>query len=197
MIKYKELLLTLEGKTSAAQRRRNQRGFSHNEIKGEYNDRPSLVVSVKRIRQNNKDQQKETERLEKDENKPIKEEIEDITEEDLDNIISEELYLESNLNIKARHDIALRFKKSEHSRETAEKKALSHKADTATIEHRAHKMAIMLLKKKLAKKPLDKLSVQEKEHLEDLIKKKHNIVAKIAAKLKQKILKLERDRLEK
>lgn len=55
----------------------------------------------------------------------------------------------------------------------------------------------MLLKKKLAKKPLDKLSVQEKEHLEDLIKKKHNIVAKIAAKLKQKILKLERDRLEK
>lgn len=197
MIKYKELLLTLEGKTSAAQRRRNQRGYSHNEIKGEYNDRPSLVVSVKRIRQNNKDQQKETERLEKDENKPIKEEIEDITEEDLDNIISEELYLESNLNIKARHDIALRFKKSEHSRETAEKKALSHKADTATIEHRAHKMAIMLLKKKLAKKPLDKLSVQEKEHLEDLIKKKHNIVAKIAAKLKQKILKLERDRLEK
>lgn len=197
MIKYKELLLTLEGKTSAAQRRRNQRGYSHNEIKGEYNDRPSLVVSVKRIRQNNKDQQKETERLEKDENKPIKEEIEDITEEDLDNIISEELYLENNLNIKARHDIALRFKKSEHSRETAEKKALSHKADTATIEHRAHKMAIMLLKKKLAKKPLDKLSVQEKEHLEDLIKKKHNIVAKIAAKLKQKILKLERDRLEK
>ncbi len=197
MIKYKELLLTLEGKTSAAQRRRNQRGFSHNEIKGEYNDRPSLVVNIKRIRQNNKDQQKETERLEKDENKPIKEEIEDITEEDLDNIISEELYLENNLNIKARHDIALRFKKSEHSRETAEKKALSHKADTATIEHRAHKMAIMLLKKKLAKKPLDKLSVQEKEHLEDLIKKKHNIVAKIAAKLKQKILKLERDRLEK
>ena len=197
MIKYKELLLTLEGKTSAAQRRRNQRGYSHNEIKGEYNDRPSLVVSVKRIRQNNKDQQKETERLEKDENKPIKEEIEDITEEDFYNIISEELYLENNLNIKARHDIALRFKKSEHSRETAEKKALSHKADTATIEHRAHKMAIMLLKKKLAKKPLDKLSVQEKEHLEDLIKKKHNIVAKIAAKLKQKILKLERDRLEK
>lgn len=198
MIKYKELLLTLEGKTSAAQRRRNQRGYSHNEIKGEYNDRPSLVVSVKRIRQNNKDQQKETERLEKDENKPIKEAIEDIiTEEELDNIISEELYLESNLNIKARHDIALRFKRSEHSRETAEKKALSHKADTATIEHRAHKMAIMLMKKKLAKKPLDKLSVQEKEHLEDLIKKKHNIVAKLAAKLKQKILKLERDRLEK
>lgn len=197
MITYRELVLTLEGKTTAAQRRRNQRGFSHNEIKGEYNDRPSLVVSVKRIRQNNKDQAKEQARLENDDDKTVKEELEDITEEELDDIISEELFLENKLNIKARHDIALRFKKSEHSRETAEKKALSHKADSATIEHRAHKMAIMLMKKKLAKKPLDKLSVQEKEHLEDLIKKKANIVNKIAAKLKQKILKLERDRLEK
>lgn len=197
MITYRELVLTLEGKTTAAQRRRNQRGFSHNEIKGEYNDRPSLVVSVKRIRQNNKDQAKEQSRLENDDDKTVKEELEDITEEELDDIICEELFLENKLNIKDRHDIALRFKKSEHSRETAEKKALSHKADSATIEHRAHKMAIMLMKKKLAKKPLDKLSVQEKEHLEDLIKKKSNIVNKIAAKLKQKILKLERDRLEK
>ena len=197
MITYRELVLTLEGKTTATQRRRNQRGFSHNEIKGEYNDRPSLVISVKRIRQNNKDQAKEQARLENDDNKTVKEELEDITEEELDDIISEELFLENKLNIKSRHDIALRFKKSEHSRETAEKKALSHKADSATIEHRAHKMAIMLMKKKLAKKPLDKLSVQEKEHLEDLIKKKANIINKIATKLKQKILKLERDRLEK
>lgn len=197
MITYRELVLTLEGKTTAAQRRRNQRGFSHNEIKGEYNDRPSLVVSVKRIRQNNKEQAKEQARLENDDDKTVKEELDDITEEELDDIISEELFLENKLNIKDRHDIALRFKKSEHSRETAEKKALSHKADSATIEHRAHKMAIMLMKKKLAKKPLDKLSVQEKEHLEDLIKKKANIVNKIAAKLKQKILKLERGRLEK
>lgn len=197
MLKYRDFLLTLEGKTSAAQRRRNQRGYSHNEIKGDYNDRPSLMIRVKQIRKDNKDKEKETERLEKEENKAIKEEIEDIiSEEELDDIIEEEL-LESKLNIKARHDIALRFKKSEHNRETAEKKALSHKADEATIAHRAHKMAIMLLKKKLAKKPLDKLSVQEKEHLEDLIKKKANIVNKIAAKLKQKILKLERNRLEK
>lgn len=198
MITYKELISLIEGKTSAAQRRRNQRGFSHNEIKNEYSDRPSLVVSVKKVRKNQKEQEKEDDRIAKD--SALKEDIEFnklISEEELDIFLEEELYLESNMNIKARHDVALRFKKSEHTRERAAKLALSHKADEATIEHRARKMAVMLMKKKLAKKPLDKLSVQEKEHLEDLIKKKHIIVDKLAAKLKQKILKLERKRLEK
>jgi len=202
MITYKELISLIEGKTSASQRRRNQRGFSHNEIKSEYSDRPSLVVSVKKVRKNQKEQEKEDDRIAKD--SALKEDIEFnklISEEELDSfleeVLAEELYLESNMNIKARHDVALRFKKSEQSRERATKLALSHKADEATIEHRARKMAVMLMKKKLAKKSLDKLSVQEKEHLEDLIKKKHIIVDKLAAKLKQKLLKLERKRLEK
>jgi hypothetical protein len=180
MITYTELLTLLEGKTSAMQRRRNQRGFSHAAIKSEFEDRPSLIVKTKKRR-------------------PIKNDDdvldEDVSDEELE-VFAEEFLLES-LNTKDRKDIALKFKEHKNEKNRAEKIALSHKASRETIEHRAHKMAILLLKKKLAKKPLDSLSIVEKQRLEDLIKKKSIIVDKLSKRLVQKILKLERNRLNK
>ncbi len=184
MITYTDLITLIEGKTSAMQRRRNQRGYSHAAIKSEFEDRPSLLLTTRK------------KKVKQEDEKEIDESIDDFPEEELEIFTEQQLILES-LNTKDRKDISMRFKKNANIRNRAEKFALSHKADNETIEHRARKMAILLLKKKLAKKPLNSLSVVEKQRLEDLIKKKGVIVEKIAKKLKQKILKLERDRLNK
>jgi len=175
MIKYKAFLDLIEGKTSAAQRRRDQRGYGFGDIKQEFKNRPSVIVKTKR------------EKEEEDEDTKN----ESIDDEELDDIIAE------SLNTQDRKAIALRFKHNAHTRDRKEKIALSHKADEKTIEERARKMAILLMKKKLAKKPLDSLSVVEKQRLEDLVKKKATLVNKLAIRLKQKILKLERARLNK
>lgn len=179
MIKYKTFLSLIEGKTSAAQRRRNERGYGYQDIKQKYDDRESLIVKTKREK---KDEDED------DEDGQVSEEFND---DELDSIILEEL------NTQDRKEIARRFKLNAKTRLRKEEIALSHKADEKTIEERARKMAILLIKKKFAKKSLDSLSVVEKQRLEHLLKSKSELVKRLTNKLKQKILKLERERLNK
>ena len=89
----------------------------------------------------------------------------------------------------------LRFARSEAKRERRTKIALKTRSNTATLNKRARRLAIATMKKRLAKKPLDKLSVAEKERLEATIAKRKKIIDRIAMRLVPRVKKIESDRL--
>ena len=66
---------------------------------------------------------------------------------------------------------------------------------TATINGRARKLAVKLLKQRIAKKPLDKLSIGEKERLEKMLAKRKTLINRLAMKLVSRVRKVETDRL--
>ena len=89
----------------------------------------------------------------------------------------------------------LRFARSEAKRERRTAIALKTRSNTATLNKRARRLAIANMKKRLAKKPLDKLSVAEKERLEATIAKRKKVIDRIAMRLVPKVKKIESDRL--
>lgn len=89
----------------------------------------------------------------------------------------------------------LRFARSEAKRERKTAIALKTRSNTATLNKRARRLAIINMKKRLAKKPLDKLSVAEKERLEATIAKRKKVIDRIAMRLVPKVKKIENDRL--
>jgi hypothetical protein len=70
-------------------------------------------------------------------------------------------------------------------------------SNTATINNRARRMAIKTIKQRLAKKPLNKLSVAEKERLEQRISRMKPVLNRIAMRMAPRVRRLERDRLRK
>ena len=89
----------------------------------------------------------------------------------------------------------LRFARSEAKRERKTAIALKTHSNTATLNKRARRLAITNMKKRLAKKPLDKLSVAEKERLEATIAKRKKVIDRMAMRLVPKVKKIENDRL--
>ena len=63
------------------------------------------------------------------------------------------------------------------------------------INRRAGRLAIKLMKKRLAKKPLNKLSIGEKERIERLLAKRRPLIKRIAMKLVPRVRKIETARL--
>jgi hypothetical protein len=108
--------------------------------------------------------------------------------------IKEEVVLEV-LSRAERLRAKLRFARSEAKRERKTQIALKTRSSTTTLNKRARRLAINLMKKRLAKKPLDTLSVSEKERLESIIAKRKNIVDRIAMRLVPRVKKIESDRL--
>jgi len=89
----------------------------------------------------------------------------------------------------------LRFARSEAKRERRTAIALKTRSNTATLNKRARRLAIVTMKKRLARKPLDKLSVAEKERIEATIAKRKNVIDRIAMRLVPRVKKIESDRL--
>ena len=90
-----------------------------------------------------------------------------------------------------------RFKRTESKRERRVQIALRKTSNTATINNRARRMAIKTIKQRLAKKPLNKLSVAEKERLEQRISRMKPVLNRIAMRMAPRVRRLERDRLRK
>lgn len=88
-----------------------------------------------------------------------------------------------------------RFARSASNRERRIKIALKTRSSSSTLNRRARKLAIKLLKSKLAKKPLNKLSVGEKERLERIIAKRKTLINRLAMKLVPKVRRIENTRL--
>ena len=89
----------------------------------------------------------------------------------------------------------IRFAQSASKRERKMKIAIHTKSSPAKINHRARVMAVSLMKKKLARKPLNKLSTQEKERIERIIQRKKSVLNKMALKLVPRIRGIENTRL--
>jgi hypothetical protein len=89
----------------------------------------------------------------------------------------------------------VRFARTKSKRERKVSLALKRHSDTGTINKRARRLAINLMKKRIAKKPLNKLSVAEKERLEKMVAKRKTVINRLAMRLTSRVRKIENDRL--
>ena len=89
----------------------------------------------------------------------------------------------------------IRFARTASKRERKLKIALHTKSSPEKVNRRARVMAVRLLKMKIAKKPLSSLSIQEKERVERIIKRKGAILNRISMKLVPRIKTIEMSRL--
>ena len=89
----------------------------------------------------------------------------------------------------------VRFARSEAKRERRTRIALKTRSNSKTINTRARRMAVNMMKLKIAKKPLNSLSVGEKERIERIIAKRKVVIGRIAMKMVPKVRKTENDRL--
>jgi hypothetical protein len=116
----------------------------------------------------------------------------EVINEELD--INEELLTEI-LSRAERIKAKIRFLRTKSKRKRKLEIALKRRADTKTLNKRARKLAIIMLKKRFAKKSLDKLSVSEKERLEKIVQTRKVLIDKLALRLVPKLRKLESDRI--
>ena len=112
--------------------------------------------------------------------------------EELD--VSEEAILEV-LSRSERMRAKARFARSKSKRERRMMIALRTRSNTTRLNSRSRKLAVKLMKQKLAKKPLSQLSVGEKERIERTIQKRKKVIDRMALKLAPRIRKIENDRL--
>jgi nicotinic acid mononucleotide adenylyltransferase len=126
--------------------------------------------------------------------------VDDETGEKVSDVDTEEGVNEEALNevlsraerIKAK----IRFARTKAKRARKLKIALKRRSTTGVVNRRARRLAVKLLKKRLAKKPLNKLSVGEKERIERIIKKRSQLIKRIGMKLVPRIRKVETSRLQ-
>lgn len=88
-----------------------------------------------------------------------------------------------------------RFKRSEAKRERKIKIALKMRSSTKTLNNRARRLAINLMKKRIMKKDPSKMSVAEKERVERIIQRRKASVGRIAMKLVPRLRQIENKRL--
>lgn len=89
----------------------------------------------------------------------------------------------------------VRFHKSEIKRERKIKIALKRHSSSAQINARARHLAIKTMKEKLGKKPVEQMSVAEKERVEKIIASRKNVINRLALKMTQRVRQIEKDRL--
>jgi hypothetical protein len=89
----------------------------------------------------------------------------------------------------------MRFARTKSKRERRMMIALHSRSNTSRLNARSRKMAIKLMKQRMAKKPLSQLSVGEKERIERTIQKRKAVIDRMAMKLAPRIRKIENDRL--
>lgn len=93
--------------------------------------------------------------------------------------------------IKAR----IRFLRSAPKRERRMQLALKRHSDVKTLNKRARRLAIAMLKQKIAKKPASELTTAEKERVERILATRKSMVDRLAMKLVPRVRKIEQDRL--
>jgi len=89
----------------------------------------------------------------------------------------------------------VRFLRNAPKRERRMQIALKRHSDAKTINKRARRLAISLIKQKIMKKPAAELSVQEKERVEGIIARMKPAIDRLSLKLVPRIRKIEQDRL--
>jgi nicotinic acid mononucleotide adenylyltransferase len=120
-----------------------------------------------------------------DTGEPVEDDGEDIKEETLMEVLSRFERMRAKM----------RFAKTKSKRERRMAIALKARSNSQTINKRARRMAVILMKKRIARKPLSQLSIGEKERLEQIIQKRKAVIGRIAMKLTPRMRKIEQNRL--
>lgn len=113
------------------------------------------------------------------------EHIDDLKEE----VINEVLSRMERIKAKAR------FARSSAKRERRTRIALKSRSTSTIINSRARKLAVKLMKQRIVKKPLNKLSIGEKERVEKIVQRRKALINRLAMKLVPRVRKIENDRL--
>jgi hypothetical protein len=112
--------------------------------------------------------------------------------------------IESNLKEEALNEVLsrmerirakVRFARSSSKRERKTRIALKKHSDNATLNNRARKLAIKLIKTRITRKDPSKMSIGEKERAEKFISTRKALVNRLAMKLVSRVRKIENDRL--
>ena len=123
--------------------------------------------------------------------------IDDETGEELEDKkdVKEEAILEV-LSRMERIRARVRFAKTKSKRQNKVKLALRRTSSSETINRRARRLAIKLMKSRLLRnRPMSSLSVSEKERIETIIQKRKPIINRIAMKLTSRVRQIEKARL--
>lgn len=107
----------------------------------------------------------------------------------------EESELNEVLSRSERLKARIRMAKNKTKLQAKLKIALHKHSSGATLNHRARKLAIKAMEKKLAKKPLDQLSTAEKERIERIIARRKAAINRLAMKLVPHVRQVEKERL--
>ncbi|CAB4125096.1 Cytidyltransferase-like domain containing protein [uncultured Caudovirales phage] len=91
----------------------------------------------------------------------------------------------------------VRFAQSKSKRGRKLKLALKSRSSVSTLNKRARHLAVKMMEKRIARKPLNQLSVSEKERVEKVIQKRKKAINRLAMKLVSKIKAIETKRLAK
>jgi hypothetical protein len=144
-------------------------------------------------------------------------ESEDPVDEELDKLVDEikdddilELYSDDEIKIlpedtdvqlneilsrQERIKAAIRFARTKAKREIKAHIALNKHSDRETLNKRARRLAIKIIKSKLAKAKLGELSVSEKERVEKILSLRKSLIDRLSLKMVQRVKQLEKERL--
>ena len=118
--------------------------------------------------------------------------------EDLSEKEKDALEMIEALVMKARRKLSQAMRKNKAKIKRAKEIASKKKASKGTLEKRAQKQAIEIVKKKIAQgKDIKKMSFAARQQLDDKVKKKQGLVKKLAKRLLKKVKTDEKDRLTK
>ena len=88
-----------------------------------------------------------------------------------------------------------RFSKTKAKRLRRTQIALKKHSSMPVINSRARRLAVKLIKQRIARKPLSKLSVGEKERVEKMLQRRKQLINRLAMKLVPRVRKIESSRL--
>ena len=124
--------------------------------------------------------------------------VDDETGEHIDDVEDKDVKEEALNEVLSRMErmkAKARFARTKTKRERKVRIALKSRSSNETINSRARRLAVKLMKQRLARKPLAQLSIGEKERIERALKKRKAIVNRLAMKLAPRVRKIEQNRL--
>lgn len=120
---------------------------------------------------------------------------EELEETDEEKSMNEQAIMEVLSRIE-RMKAKMRIRRTKAKRERATKIALKRYSGTATINKRARRLAVKLMKKRLLRgRDATKISVGEKERVERVIQRRKKIIGRLAMRLAPRVRKIEKARM--
>lgn len=107
----------------------------------------------------------------------------------------EEQQLSEVLSRMERMRARMRFLRTASKRERRLKIVLNRRSDAKTLNKRARRLAINLIKQRMMKKPVSQMTVAEKERAERMLEKRKAMVDRLAMRLTPRVRRIESDRM--